>query len=297
MANLNIKFNNKIYSIDPTSLADALASLEGHLAAMVDEPAEPAMLAPGLYQTGAIALYEAGNYEAASAMMTTSWDELVASGVVHVDGEPISPDDLSEKNEYGFYYGVAYSANADKGAMVVKFNEDGSADATMAGQLQTIPAGTAVYSSLTIDMSAVNWGVGIVSANGLSIAFADVGLTFVLGEPVVIYTNVDLNTAVNSSSDALDGNLVIPQDITDLGNFNVDEHVGNLAFTVCEKLTGVIIPASVVRISDAAFADCASLSSIIFEGTVEQWNAIAFGNWNENVPATHVHCTDGDVAL
>jgi hypothetical protein len=38
MANLNIKFNNKSYSIDPASLADALASLEGHLAAMVDEP-------------------------------------------------------------------------------------------------------------------------------------------------------------------------------------------------------------------------------------------------------------------
>lgn len=41
MANLNIKFNNKNYSIDSALLADALVSLEGHLTAMVDEPGEP----------------------------------------------------------------------------------------------------------------------------------------------------------------------------------------------------------------------------------------------------------------
>lgn len=38
MANLNIKFNNKTYSIDSALLADTLASLEGHLVAMMDEP-------------------------------------------------------------------------------------------------------------------------------------------------------------------------------------------------------------------------------------------------------------------
>lgn len=35
MANLNIKFNNKNYSIDPASLADATARLEAHLTSMV----------------------------------------------------------------------------------------------------------------------------------------------------------------------------------------------------------------------------------------------------------------------
>lgn len=40
MANLNIKFNNKNYSIDPASLADATALLEGHLASMVEERLE-----------------------------------------------------------------------------------------------------------------------------------------------------------------------------------------------------------------------------------------------------------------
>jgi hypothetical protein len=44
--------------------------------------------------------------------------------------------------------------------------------------------------------------------------------------------------------------------------------------------------------------DCTNLSSIIFEGTTAQWNAIRKGtDWNEDVPATHVQCSDGQVEL
>lgn len=41
MAKINIKFNNKNYSIDSALLTDALASLEGHLVVMMNEPTEP----------------------------------------------------------------------------------------------------------------------------------------------------------------------------------------------------------------------------------------------------------------
>ena len=40
MANLNIKFNNKTYSIPPASLADATATLEAHLMGMMGERLE-----------------------------------------------------------------------------------------------------------------------------------------------------------------------------------------------------------------------------------------------------------------
>lgn len=40
MANLNIKFNNKNYSIDSALLADVFASLEGHLVDMINEPGD-----------------------------------------------------------------------------------------------------------------------------------------------------------------------------------------------------------------------------------------------------------------
>ena len=41
MANLNIKFNNRQYSIDSSLLADATARLETHLVSMMREPTEP----------------------------------------------------------------------------------------------------------------------------------------------------------------------------------------------------------------------------------------------------------------
>jgi hypothetical protein len=41
-----------------------------------------------------------------------------------------------------------------------------------------------------------------------------------------------------------------------------------------------------------------ALTNIVYEGTIAQWNAIEFTpNWNTNVPATSVTCSDGVVPL
>ena len=49
-------------------------------------------------------------------------------------------------------------------------------------------------------------------------------------------------------------------------------------------------------IGSEAFYGCESLTSITFEGMVEQWDKIELGNcWSSNVPTGVVHCTDGDV--
>lgn len=70
------------------------------------------------------------------------------------------------------------------------------------------------------------------------------------------------------------------------------------AFEGCVNLKNIVIPDSVTSIGDYAFDGCTGLESIEFEGAVAQWNAISKGSlWNYNVPATHVHCSDGDVAL
>lgn len=70
------------------------------------------------------------------------------------------------------------------------------------------------------------------------------------------------------------------------------------AFNNCSGLTSITIPNSVTSIEDWAFAYCDSLTSITFNGAIAQWNAITKGNsWKYNVPATHVQCTDGTVAL
>lgn len=64
------------------------------------------------------------------------------------------------------------------------------------------------------------------------------------------------------------------------------------------NLEYVYIGTNVQIIGDQAFCDCSSLSNITFGGTMEQWGLITLGSdWNLNVPATVVHCTDGDVAI
>jgi hypothetical protein len=54
----------------------------------------------------------------------------------------------------------------------------------------------------------------------------------------------------------------------------------------------------VMMIGVKAFANCTSLTSITFNGTKAQWKGISLGrDWNNKVPATVVHCSDGDVTL
>ena len=84
--------------------------------------------------------------------------------------------------------------------------------------------------------------------------------------------------------------LIIDDSIECLG-------VGALGY--CESIEYVSIPTSVSNIALAAFHSCINLKTIIFEGTVQEWNAIIKSpyGWSQNVPATYVQCSDGTVSL
>ena len=74
--------------------------------------------------------------------------------------------------------------------------------------------------------------------------------------------------------------------------------IGDYAFRDCGGLMSVTIGNSVTSIGYAAFDACKGLSSITYAGTIAQWNTITKGSyWNQNVPATVVHCTDGDAPI
>ena len=74
--------------------------------------------------------------------------------------------------------------------------------------------------------------------------------------------------------------------------------IGRGAFQSCRGLTSVIIPACVTSIDQNVFYWCTNLTDITFDGTVAQWNAITKGSeWNTDVPATKVVCSDGTVTL
>ena len=74
--------------------------------------------------------------------------------------------------------------------------------------------------------------------------------------------------------------------------------IGEGAFENCSNLKSVTIPDSVITIGERAFSYCSKLTSITFEGTVAQWNSITKGSdWEYNVPATKVVCSNGTVTL
>lgn len=132
--------------------------------------------------------------------------------------------------------------------------------------------------------------------------------------PDTVETIGELAFASNSPTDdrfgALD-TIVMPDTITEIG-YSAFSHCGfksfrfPLALTIITSsvlyfnisLVSVDIPASITDINMCAFAGCRSLTTINYAGTIAQWGMITKGqNWNESVPATVVHCSDGDVAI
>lgn len=105
--------------------------------------------------------------------------------------------------------------------------------------------------------------------------------------------------------------MTIPNSVTSIGNstfnscgftsINITDNVasiGSSAFYGCKYLPSVTIGNSVTSLGNFAFSFCNSLTSISYTGTISQWNAITKGqNWHYNVPATIVHCTDGDAPI
>ena len=69
------------------------------------------------------------------------------------------------------------------------------------------------------------------------------------------------------------------------------------AFFYCSGLKELTIPQSVTCLETGAFEFCIQLESVIYEGTVAQWNAIAASDWYDIGPLKSVQCSDGTVSL
>lgn len=90
-------------------------------------------------------------------------------------------------------------------------------------------------------------------------------------ESIVIPNSVTtINGGAFSSCTSLK-NITIPDGIT---------IINNRTFAFCDSLKSIVIPNSVTRIEREAFYACHSLTDVYFKGTEEQWNAIAFDEYN-----------------
>jgi hypothetical protein len=99
--------------------------------------------------------------------------------------------------------------------------------------------------------------------------------------PCALYLNEKLLTT-----------LVVPEDVTEIKQYTFYKNI-----TYDSDIHTVILHKDITYIGEYAFSS-SSISSITFEGTMSQWNAITKGDgWNYGVPATYVQCSDGQVAI
>ena len=83
--------------------------------------------------------------------------------------------------------------------------------------------------------------------------------------------------------------LNIPNNVTTLG--------ANLCYD-CTSLQSVTISNGISVIPGYCFSGCTNLSNITYNGTMDQWTALnKLVEWRTDVPATVVHCTDGDISI
>ena len=80
---------------------------------------------------------------------------------------------------------------------------------------------------------------------------------------------VENNVITGSNADALVGDIVIAEGITEIGEEGFNE---------CVNLTSVVLPNSVTRIDDYGFWGCLALTHIVFGGGIEFIGAGAFYN-------------------
>ena len=70
------------------------------------------------------------------------------------------------------------------------------------------------------------------------------------------------------------------------------------AFSNCTSLTQLDLPHSLLAIGGWSFDGCTNISSINYNGTIEEWGNVYKGTaWASGVATTVVHCTNGDVNI
>ena len=93
-------------------------------------------------------------------------------------------------------------------------------------------------------------------------------------------------------------NLYINGELITEVNLTTATKISDYAFINCSSLTSIEIPNSVTSIGNYAFYGCTSLTTIKFNGTKAEWGNISKGYyWNYYVPAKKVICSDGEVGI
>lgn len=91
-----------------------------------------------------------------------------------------------------------------------------------------------------------------------------------------VVSEEDATVSVTKSTDAISGEIVIPDTVTKNGKSYSVTTIANQAFYYCVGLTSVTIPNGVVSIGDYAFGGCGELASITIPNSVTSIGCNAF---------------------
>lgn len=239
-------------------------------------------MAGGLYQSGAIALYNSGGQEAIVGLKTKPWDSLLESEINLYDSGAISakyPALLRDE--------LVLPVNSN----ITCIGTGGFKDAHYLEAI-SIPDSVTSIKDRAFD--------GCIKLNNITIP-----------NHITSIANYTFNSCSNLKE------IIIPDSVTSIGNYafyhcyklasiNIPDNVksigsyafgscDNLAsinlpngiteieeatFAGCTELTSIVIPESIESIGSSAFSGCRDLKDIYYDGTIEQWCNIWFTNLN-----------------
>ena len=101
--------------------------------------------------------------------------------------------------------------------------------------------------------------------------------------PFLTCAIADGEASIIGCSQSAAGTLLIPASLDGRAVTGIDAHV----FTNCTGLTGIIVPASVTNIGNAAFQQCSSLQHLVFSGHAPQIGADPFSGISPGLTIYH----------
>jgi hypothetical protein len=74
--------------------------------------------------------------------------------------------------------------------------------------------------------------------------------------------------------------------------------IGQWAFSSASGIKSLALPKTLVSIGNSAFNTCKTLTTIVYEGTKEDWGKVTLGtNWRIDSSLATITCADGDITL